>query len=119
MKDDALRHAIQSKIKSFEDNGTWTLESLPTGKRALGSRKVYKSKYNSDGVIERLEERLVVLGNHQDEGIDYIKMFAPVTKMVTVRAFLKVAVAKNWELHQMDVYNTFLHGDLHKFNKFT
>lgn len=33
-------------------------------------------------------------------------------KIVIVRAFLVVVVAKNWELHQMDVHNVFLHGDL-------
>ena len=34
--------------------------------------------------------------------------------MTGVRIFPSVAVAKGWELHQMDVNNAFLHGDLDK-----
>lgn len=54
----------------------------------------------------------MILGNNQIEGIDYSETFAPVVKMVTVRTFLSVAAAKGWELHQMDVHNAFLYGDL-------
>lgn len=112
MKDPGWREAMQKEIKALEDNGTWSIETLPPGKRALGSRWVYKVKYNSDGSIERLKARLVVFGNHQVAGIDYTDTFAPVAKMTIVRVFLAIAAIKNWELHQMDVHNAFLHGDL-------
>lgn len=55
---------------------------------------------------------LVIHGNRQVEGVDYNETFAPTTKMMTVRTFLVVAIAKNFELHQMDVRNAFLHVDL-------
>ena len=103
---------MQNEIRALENNDTWTMEDLPSGKKALGSQWVYRIKYKSDGSIERLKSRLVVLGNHQQEGIDYNETFAPVAKMVTVRAFLAIVASKNWELHQMDVHNAFLHGDL-------
>ncbi|XP_021744832.1 uncharacterized protein LOC110710799 [Chenopodium quinoa] len=110
MKDEGWREAMQKEISTLENNHTWVMEKLPPGKKALGCRWVYKVKLNSDGSIERLKACLVIFGNHQVEGIDYNETFAPVAKMVTVRAFLAVAAAKNWELHQMEVYMTPLPG---------
>lgn len=120
VKDSRWCSAMQQEIQALEDNNTWTVCPLPVNKRALGCKWVYKIKYHSDGTIERFKARLVILGNHQVEGIDYNETFAPVAKMVTVRIVLAVAAAKNWELHQMDVHNAFLHGDLQEevFMKF-
>ena len=53
-----------------------------------------------------------MLGNHQQAGMDYTETFSLVAKMTSVRTFLSIATFKNWELYQMDVHNTFLHGDL-------
>ena len=85
---------------------------LPEGKKAIGSKWIFTIKNNADETIERYKDRLVCCGNHQTEGEDYEETFAPVAKMDTVRARLEVNVAKNWEVHQMDVHNAFLHGDL-------
>ena len=108
MKDPSWQEAMHNEIQALENNGTWRVTDLPSGKKALGSRWAYKIKYNSDGSMERLKARLVVFGNHQVEGVDYSDTFASVAKMTTVCAFLPVAATKNWKLHQMDVYNAFL-----------
>ncbi|XP_074290212.1 uncharacterized protein LOC141616943 [Silene latifolia] len=108
------REAMQKEIDALEKNNTWTLEELPPNKKAIGSKWVYKIKYNADGSIERYKARLVVMGNRQIEGVDYNETFAPTNKMVIVRTLLALAAAKQWELHQMDVHSAFLHGDLHE-----
>ncbi|XP_074288204.1 uncharacterized protein LOC141613370 [Silene latifolia] len=112
IRDNGWCGAMKDKIDALECNGTWEFTELSPDKKALGCRWVYKITYKSYGTIESLNARLVIFGNHQMEGLDYGEMFAPVVKMVTIRTFFVVAAIQKWELHQMDVYNAFLHGDL-------
>jgi hypothetical protein len=71
-----------------------------------------RTKYASDGSIERHKARLVAKGFSQVEGIDYNETFAPVAKMNSIHLVLALAASHKWEVHQMDVKSAFLHGDL-------
>ena len=107
-------HAMQQELQALSANNTWLLVDLPTNKKPIGSKWVYKIKLHADGSIERYKARLVAKGYNQKYGIDYDETFSPVVKMATIRSILTLAVHHKWQIFQLDVNNAFLHGDLHK-----
>ncbi|XP_050156356.1 uncharacterized protein LOC126630314 [Malus sylvestris] len=106
------RCAMLEELKALDENKTWSIVSLPKDQRVVGARWIYKTKFHSNGTIQRHKARLVARGFTQTFGVDYKETFAPVAKMNTVRVFLSVAINSHWSLHQMDVKNAFLHGEL-------
>jgi hypothetical protein len=112
MHDSKWCDAMRAEIDALEATHTWSLTELPPGKKPIGCKWVYKVKLNPDGSIEHYKDRLVAKGYNQREGLDYTETFAPVAKMVTVRTLLAIAASCGWHLHQLDVNNAFLHGDL-------
>ncbi|CAN1791793.1 Retrovirus-related Pol polyprotein from transposon TNT 1-94, partial [Linum perenne] len=113
----ALQHpewkkAVEEEIKALEKNNTWTVTSLPSGKRPVDCKWIFTVKYKADGNVERFKARLVAKGFTQSYGIDYQETFAPVAKLNTVRVLLSLAVNFDWPLHQLDVKNAFLNGDI-------
>ncbi|CAI7887105.1 unnamed protein product [Closterium sp. NIES-53] len=106
------KKAMESELKSIEENGTWELVELPEGCNAITSKWLFKIKSNADGKIKRYKSRLVAKGYQQKEKVDYKEFFAPVVKPTTLRTLLAGAAIKGWVVKQMDVTITFLNGVL-------
>jgi len=103
---------MDEEMATLDVNATWELVALPKDKKAIGCKWVYKIKHNADGSMNRYKARLVAKGYAQIYGIDYEETYNPIAKMTIVRAIIAMAIAKGWSLHQMDVNNAFLDGDL-------
>lgn len=106
--------AMNQELDALELNNTWEIVALPSGKYAISTKWIFKTKFLSYGTVDKLKAGLVVLGCHQRLGEDYFETFAPVAKLATVRTLIAVAAMQKWHTHQMDVFNAFLRGDLSK-----
>nr|GEU35754.1 hypothetical protein [Tanacetum cinerariifolium] len=85
---------------------------LPDGKRAIGTKWVFKNKKDERGIVIRNKARLVAQGHTQEEGIDYEEVFAPVARIEAIRLFLAYASFMGFMVYQMDVKSAFLYGTI-------
>ena len=104
--------AMKTEMQSLRENEVWDLVKLPKGRKAIGSKWVYKIKTGPDGLIERYKARLVAQGFSQKYGDDYDETFCPVVRLESLRALIALAVQKGLKLHQVDVTTAFLNGEL-------
>jgi hypothetical protein len=103
---------MNKEYRSLMEIDTLDLVPLPKGIKLVICKWVYRNKYASDGSIERHKARLVARGFSQVEGIDYNETFSPIAKMNSICLVPALAASHKWEVHQMDVKSTFLHGGL-------
>ena len=106
------RTAMIEEMNALNGNGTWNLVHLPIRKKAIRCRWVFVVKVNSNGSVARLKAQHVVKGYAQTYGVNYSDTFSPVAKMTSIQLFISLAATHNWDLHQLDIKNAFLHGDL-------
>ncbi|RVW88110.1 Retrovirus-related Pol polyprotein from transposon RE1 [Vitis vinifera] len=112
MEHECWKNAMQVELQALAENHTWDIVPCPPIVKPIGSKWVFSIKLRSDGSLDRYKARLVALGNKQEYEVDYEETCAPVAKMTTIRTILAITASQSWQLHQMDVKNVFLHGDL-------
>nr|GEW53134.1 hypothetical protein [Tanacetum cinerariifolium] len=92
-----------------KDQGGTQEVDLPHGKRAIGTKWVFRNKKDERGIVIRNKARLVAQGHKQEEGIGYQELFAPVARIEAIRLFLAYAFFMGFMAYQMDVNSAFLY----------
>nr|GEV14062.1 putative ribonuclease H-like domain-containing protein [Tanacetum cinerariifolium] len=105
---------MQEDILQFKMQKVWVLVDLPYGKRAIGTKWVYRYKKDETGIVIRNKARLVAQGHTQEEGINHKEVFAPVARIEAIRLFLAYASFIGFMVYQMDVKSAFLYGTIEK-----
>nr|GEV39050.1 hypothetical protein [Tanacetum cinerariifolium] len=84
----------------------------PPNVNVVRSMWLFRHKYNADGSLSKYKALLVANGSTQQLGVNCDDTFSLVDKPTTIRTVMSLALSRNWPIHQLDVKNAFLNGDL-------
>jgi len=104
--------AMEQEYQALMKNHTWDIVPLPSDRKAVGCKWVFRVKENADGSINKYKAQLVAKVFHQVHGFDFHETFSLVVKPITIRLILTLALTNGWDLFQLDVNNAFLNGVL-------
>ncbi|GJX16775.1 ribonuclease H-like domain, reverse transcriptase, RNA-dependent DNA polymerase [Tanacetum coccineum] len=93
LEDESWVDAMQEELLQFEIQKVWVLVDLPYGKKAIGTKWVYRNKKDERGVVVRNKARLEA-----------------------IRIFLAFASYMGFVVYQMDVKSAFLYGKIDEEN---
>lgn len=103
---------MQSEFDALKQSNAWCLIKRPKNKNVIGCRWVLRTKYKTDGNVERRKARLVAKGYSQRLGIDFQETFAPVARQSSIRFLVATAAQLDLSLYQLDVVMAYINRDL-------
>lgn len=102
------REAIEDELQNLENHQTWEYDKLPLGRKAIGSKWMFKVKYNTDGSVARFKARLVAQGFSQVHGINFSETFALTVRRESLRIYLALCLMLNLFIHQVDIVGAYV-----------
>ena len=92
----------------MENHQTWEYNHLPTDRKAVGSKWVFKVKYAPDGSIARYKARLVAQGFSQVYGVDFNETFSLTVRRESLRIFLSIECLCRLIIEQINIVGAYL-----------
>lgn len=109
---DLWQTAMNDEYNALLANDTWELVDLPSDRKAIDSKWVFKTKRDADGQIVRYKARLVIKGFAQRKFIDFDETYSPVIRYTSLRYLLALAAQHDLDIDQMDAVSAFLQGEV-------
>nr|GEW43466.1 ribonuclease H-like domain-containing protein [Tanacetum cinerariifolium] len=106
------QNAMGDEYHALIKNNTWTLVPKLPDTNFVRCMWIFHHKYLTDSTLSRYKARLMANGSTQLERVDVDETFSPVVKSGTIQTVLSLAASRHGLVHQLDVKNAFLHGDL-------
>ena len=89
--------SMQKEISSINVSSLSAIVEIPKGRKAIGSKWVYRVKTTPEGELDKLKARVVALGNRQVYGVDYADTYAPVARHEMVNLVLTLIAGLDLE----------------------
>ncbi|GAA0187520.1 transmembrane signal receptor [Lithospermum erythrorhizon] len=103
-------NAIQEESVQFENNDVWELVPLPYNYNVIGTKWIFKNKFDEFRNVTRNKNRLVAQGYTQIKGVDFEETFTPVARLEFIKLLLALACLLKFKLYHMNVKSSFLKG---------
>lgn len=103
---------MQDEFEALIENKTQELVPCPYNANGIRSFYIFRHKTKSDGTFERHKALLVGDGVKQQSSADCGETFSHVVKPTTIRTMVTLDVSKFCCIHQLDVKNALVHGQL-------
>lgn len=104
--------AWQKEMETLTRKGTWREAKLPPGAKLLGTKEVFRYKFNAEGQVQLLKARCVVRGDWQRPGEHFNETHQPTSRASTLRLLCNLAATYGLELHQADFEAAYLNAKL-------
>ena len=104
--------SMNRELDNLKRLNVYDLVPLPKGRKAVGSKWIYKVKRDADSKPKEHKSRLVAQGFTQKYLIDYKQVHAPVARTSSFKLLATIAAYLGLTAHQLDVKAAFLNGEL-------
>ena len=105
------QEAMEKELNSMRSLGVYSTTPLPEGKRAVGSRWVYRLKPTISGEPQ-YKARLVARGFTQQKGLHFTEVYAPTSRSESLRMLLASAAQRGFTVQHFDIDVAYLNANL-------